>query len=989
MSVPTVTAVPHHLTVERTAAPLAVDDPYPLFGWQLPSSAHRQTAYRIRVLACPDPVDGDPVTAADVTWDSGVVPAATSVDVAYAGPPLTARTRYRWAVGIRSGAGLVWSEPATFETGLLGEPIAGRWIGSVRPDTDVDLDRSGPETDIARIGLPGSRTATFRRGFELPGGHPVLWARLRTGSSVRAEVIVNGTGVGERDDLTAVLRPGDNEILAHCQTTSDEPGGLLLRLDIAATGHPVLTIGTDGTWQVRAGGDWQPAEVIGVNGRPPHGRDPATHRPSCYLSGRVVLGKPVASARLRATALGVYEVRVNGEPVGADRLAPGWVDFTRRIPYQTWDVTGLLQPGRNEVAAVLADGWALGNLCWFGARHYAARRAFVAELDVRYRDGTRELIGSDDTWLAGDGPIRYADLQNGQVIEASAGTSTAPVVEVPVTHGPLEAQLAPPIEVRHSLEPVAVTAKGAGRFIVDFGQNLVGWIRLRLRAPAGHRVLASYAEMLDAGGDLYLAGLRGARACDEYIAAGTGDEVFEPTFTVHGFRYCEIRGHPGDLTAAAITAEVVYAAMPAIGRFTCSDERVNRLQRNIVWSQRGNFLTIPTDCPQRDERLGWTGDAQVFAATAAFNYDVRNFLRKWLRDVRDAIGPDGGVPHVAPDVLSRQSGKPEVGAAGWGDVIAVVPMTLLRAYGDTRSVEENLPAIAGWLGYLEEHSTDLIRPDDGFGDWLAMDPTPRDLVATAFFAHAAALVADLAAEVGDDRAEQWRALHGRVRRAFRERFVRGGGRLTVDTQTGYVLALHFGLLDPSERPAATDRLVAAIAARDWHLSTGFLGTPYLLDALSDNDRIDVAYRLLTTETFPSWLYPVLAGGATTMWERWDSWTESGGFQDPAMTSFNHYAYGAVGDWLYRVVGGVAAAEPGYRRARIAPRPGGGITSASTSLETPYGPLRCDWHLDGGEIVIEVEIPPNTGAELVAPDGRSFDGADRVEVGPGRHRKVIN
>jgi alpha-L-rhamnosidase len=1005
---------PHQLSVERLATPLGVDDAVPLFGWRLPSrnGGERQAAYRIRVLACPGPVDGDPVGATEVAWDSGEVSSARSVDVAYGGPALAPRTRYRWAVGVRfvgsPAAGPVWSEPATFETGLLGVPIAGRWIGAAEVTGAVDLDRVSPERDISRIWLPGSGAAgaaTFRRTFHLPGGRPLLWARLRTGGSVASEAVVNGVVVRERDDLVAVLRPGENEIVVRCVAARPGHGGLLLRLDIAATAHPVLSLGSDDTWQVRGDDDtdWCLAEAIGVNGRAPHGRDEATLRPSSYLCGEVALGKPVARARLRATALGVYEVSVNGRRVGADRLAPGWVDFARRVPYQTWDVTDLLGAGGNTVAAVLADGWALGNLCWFGSQHYARRRAFVAELDVLYRDGTRQLFGTHDGWRLGEGEIRYADLQNGQVVDARVGLpgwdrphrGSEPVVqtwpnavEVPVRHRTFEAQVAPPIEVRQTVAPVTVTAKEAGRFVVDFGQNLVGWIRLRLRAPAGHRVMVGFAEMLDSGGELYLAGLRGARASDEYVAAGAADgEVFEPTFTVHGFRYCEISGYPGILDPEAIMARVVYAAMPAIGWFSCSDERLNRLQRNIVWSQRGNFLTVPTDCPQRDERLGWTGDVQAFAATATFNYDVRNFLRKWLRDVRDAIGPDGGVPHVAPDVLSPQMGSPQVGAAGWGDAIVIVPMALLNSYGDTRSIEENLSAIAGWLNYLERHSDGLIRPAEGFGDWLAIDATPTDLVATAFFAHTARLAGELAATVSDARAEQWHALHARVRLAFRERFVRGGGRLSVDTQTGYVLALHFGLLDPHERERATASLVAAIAARNWHLSTGFLGTPYLLHVLSDNGRLDVAYRLLTTTTFPSWLYPILAGDATTIWERWDSWTESRGFQDPAMTSFNHYAYGAVGDWLYRVVGGLSAVEPGYRRARIAPRPGGGITSARTSLETPYGTLSCDWRLEHGDVVIDVEVPPNTTAEIVAPDGRGFDGAGRVEVHAGQHRVI--
>ncbi|HZC28093.1 MAG TPA: family 78 glycoside hydrolase catalytic domain, partial [Actinopolymorphaceae bacterium] len=491
-----------------------------------------------------------------------------------------------------------------------------------------------------------------------------------------------------------------------------------------------------------------------------------------------------------------------------------------------------------------------------------------------------------------------------------------------------------------------------------------------------HRLMVRHAEVLDHRGELYVDALRSACATDEYTLRGDSDgEIFEPRFTVHGFRYAEVVGHPGDLDPADVTAIVAYADMEQVGDLQCSDPRLNQLQHNIVWGQRGNFLTVPTDCPQRDERLGWTGDAQVFASTAAFNYDVRTFLRKWMRDLRDGQQPDGGVPHVAPDVLTRRSfgfggdGRAAVGAAGWGDAVAVVPWESLRAYADRRLVAESYDAVNSWLHYLAANSTDHIRPAKGFADWLSPTPTPSDLVATAFYAYAAKLASAMARELyRTDDAERWEKVYDEVRAAFRSRYVRGGGRVESGTQTSYVLALHFGLLDPAEEPRAAERLVEEIESRNWHLSTGFLGTPYLLPVLAKAGREDVAFRLLTQDSYPSWLYPVVHGDATTMWERWDSWSDSRGFQDPGMTSFNHYAYGAVGAWLYETVGGIAPGAPGYRHLVVRPRPGGGISWAQARLETVHGLVSTHWWIDGDAFLLDVTVPANATAEVWLPTG---------------------
>lgn len=1002
---------PIGLTTERRESPLGVDRTVPLLAWKLAATGRdrKQSAYRIRVV-----VDGDP-TDPDVrsVWDSGVVRSAQSVDIPYGGEPLRSRTRYVWAVRVfdESDRDSGWSEPAWFETAFLdpsewNSEQESSWIGMAgEPDrsTTVNLDLAEQHRSVHRITAPRkerTERVSFHAEFSVPEDRTPSALSLAADAgdgSAEVQAFVGGTPVpcdGSPID-PAVLRPGDNILEIAVRPAGEADGGdvaLAARLDIGFDEGDPLVVATDGAWHVD-GLDGPLAESVGLHGATRHGRAPATYRPSPYLRREFEVSAPVRRARLYATALGLYTARINGRPVGSDRLAPGWTDYATRVPYQTYDVTDHLVQGANVIGAVLGDGWYAGNVGWFGPFRYGDRRAFRARLEIEYESGERQLVVTDDGWVAGEGAIRYADLQNGEVVDARRAvdgwdrpgfdaSGWSPIEVLTPAHGVLQAAVAPPIRVLHRLAPVRIERRPGGAFIVDFGQNLVGWVTLRVRGEQGRRVVLRHAEVLDHKGGLYLDALRSARATDEFLLRGDPDgEEFEPTFTVHGFRYCEVLGWPEDreLRPEDIVANVAYADMPPIGEFSCSDERLSRLQQNIVWGQRGNFLAVPTDCPQRDERLGWTGDAQVFAATAAFNYDVRTFLEKWLQDLRDAQFDDGAVPHVAPDVMS-EPGRPAAGAAGWGDAIGIVPLELLRAYDDRRVVAECYPAVRSWLAYLEKHSTDHVRPDAGFADWLAITPTPRDLVSTAFFAYLAHVAGDLAAalELADDE-KRWRELYARIRAAFRARFVHGGGRVVSGTQTAYVLALRFGLLEPEERPAAVEALVDEIAARNWHLTTGFLGTPFLLGVLSDAGRDDVAYRLLLQDSFPSWLYPVVHGDATTVWERWDSWSHHRGFQDPGMTSFNHYAYGAVGSWMYAVIGGIAPAEPGYRRIVIRPRPGGGLTWAKTALETPHGRVVTNWWIEDGGFVLEVIVPPNTSADVHLP-GRP----QAQTVGSGTH-----
>ncbi|CAN5223312.1 alpha-L-rhamnosidase [soil metagenome] len=728
--------------------------------------------------------------------------------------------------------------------------------------------------------------------------------------------------------------------------------------------------------------------------------------PSPYLRKGFSLYKPVSRARLYATARGVYELYLNGSRVGDDVLAPGWTDYDQRVQYQTYDVTPLLAEGQNALGAVLGDGWFAGFV-GFDPKHrgalYGPRPQLLAQLNVEYEDGTTESLATDGSWRCSTGPILYSDLLVGESYDArrempgwaepgldDSGWYGVEVEEIGDTN--LVAQPDEGIRVTEELEAKTVTEPESGPYVFDLGRNMVGWVRLKVEGEAGTEVTLRHAEALNPDGTIYTENLRSARQVDTYILKGDGEEVYEPRFTFHGFRYVEVTGYPGELPLGAVTGRVVHSATPSSGSFECSSPMVSRLQENIVWGQRGNFLSIPTDCPQRDERLGWTGDAQVFVRTASFNMDVAAFFGKWMVDVEDAQSPEGAFPDVAP--LLRGSGLIDLrwGAPAWGDAGVIVPWTIYRTYDDTRIVERHYSAMTRWMEYLREANPDLVRKNrmgNNYGDWLSPkgDLTPKDLLATAYWAYDAGLMAEMAGAIGrHDDAREYRDLNENIKAAFEEAYVSPDGRIQGDTQTCYLLALHMELLPEDLRSAAAEHLVRSIEREDWHLSTGFAGVGYLCPVLTEAGYADVAYRLLENETYPSWGYTI-KNGATTIWERWDGWTEENGFQSPNMNSFNHYSLGSVGEWLYRYVAGIDL-DPhgvGYERILIRPRPGGSLTHARAEYDSVRGRISSSWKVEDDRFVLEVLIPPNTTANVHVPStddvsegGRPVDEAEGVE-----------
>jgi alpha-L-rhamnosidase len=719
----------------------------------------------------------------------------------------------------------------------------------------------------------------------------------------------------------------------------------------------------------------------------------------------------IKQARAYITSHGLYQLFINGRRVGDAELTPGWTSFRNRLQYQTYDVTALIGRGGNAVGALLGEGWYSGEIGFQGNRHlYGERSALLMQLEVTYADGTTDRIVTDTEWKSRAGPIVSSGIYAGETYDgrleqpgwdrpafddrtwmgvAGAGVSTEKVV----------AQSGPPVRKIQEITPKAIGRTPAGQTVADMGQNMVGWVRLTVQGSAGTTVTLRHAEVLDANGNLYTDNLRTAQQTVRYTLRGAGEEVYEPHFSFQGFRYVAIEGYPGELTPQKITGIVVHSDISQTSDFETSNPLLNQLQHNILWGQKGNFVDIPSDCPQRDERLGWTGDAQVFAPTAAFNAEVAGFFEKWLKDLAGDQYSSGSVPFVIPDVLYhmdtsdmpgsvpdsiRGLGKiPAGGAAGWADSAVIIPWTMYLAYGDRRVLEEQYPSMERWVQYERQRAGDdlIWKGDFQFGDWLdfgsaargSFGATSTDLIATAYFAHSADLLSRAARVLGRNEDEaRYQKLFADIRAAFERAFVFADAIVGSRTQTAYVLALQFDLLAEAQRPAAARHLAEEVRGQG-HLTTGFLGTPWLLFALSEYGYLEDAYRLLNREAYPSWLYPVKQG-ATTIWERWDGIMPDGSFQSPTMNSFNHYAYGAVGEWMYRVIGGINidAAAPGYKHTLIRPRPGGGLTGAKASHLTPYGEVSSSWYIESGRFYLTVSIPPNTTASISLAAARQSD-----------------
>ncbi|MFK7697116.1 family 78 glycoside hydrolase catalytic domain [Paenibacillus sp. HJGM_3] len=740
--------------------------------------------------------------------------------------------------------------------------------------------------------------------------------------------------------------------------------------------------------------------------RPTH----AEPKPAVYLRGsfRPDRARPIRQATLHIAALGAYELYVNGSRIGGDRLAPDWTEYGIRVAAQMYDVTESVtealagEPGGSAtVAILLGHGWYSGYIGMFGYQRYGQDPRVLVQLNVDYADGSRQSLASDTSWRASFGPLTATDYHMGETYDArlemhgwtAAGFDDAGWAAANVFYaykGFLSADSCPPVQAMQELAPLSVTRHPSGVWLVDMGQNMVGRLRVRLQGEAGTVVTLRHGEALDPTGALYTANLRLTRQTDIYTMSGRGVEEYEPRFTLHGFRYAEIAGYQGELQPSDVTGVVYYSALDRTGTLETSSPLLNRLLANIEWTQRGNYVSVPTDCPQRDERLGWSGDAQVFFRTSSYFMNAAPFYVKWLTDLTDAQRPTGAFTDFAPFI---PGGKTEHGgdmtydhtaSAGWGDAGVIIPWMMYRVYGDTSVIERHYASMTRWITYLEELHPGLLREDlPQYGDWLSIpestglgdfpnvspfSTTPYDVFSTAYFAYSTALLARMAAVIGrPEEAARYEQLAGAIKAAFNRAYVDAEGRIKGDTQAAYVMAIAMELLPEPKRAFAVSRLLQLLEARDWHLSTGIHGTRWLLPVLVESGHEEVAYRLLMQTGYPSWFYSVLQG-ATTIWERWDGWTEERGFQRPGMNSFNHYALGSVGEWIFRFVGGIDLDEevPGFKRIRIHPRIGGGLDYVRCQYDSIQGPIECSWRREADRLCLDVRLPAGTTGHVRLP-----------------------
>ncbi len=759
----------------------------------------------------------------------------------------------------------------------------------------------------------------------------------------------------------------------------------------------------------------------------------SSHSTPCpYFRKEFVSNGGIKAVYIYASALGLYQLELNGYRVGDQELTPGWTNYKQRIQYQVYEVTSQVLAGKNVVGAMLGDGWYRGCFGWWenNRNNYGNQLGLIVQIQIDYQDGSRQTVVTDPSWKASQGPLLQSDIYNGETYDArlempgwsAAGFDASNWSGAKTLNHSKELFVSPEgeaIRKTKELKPQKLIITPKGEQVIDLGQNMVGWIRLKVQGSAGERVTLHYAEVLDQAGHFYTENLRAIECVDRYTLKGTGMELYEPRFTFHGFRYVKVEGYPGDLGLDSITGIVVHSDMEQIGHFECSDSLINQLQSNIEWGQRGNFLDVPTDCPQRDERLGWTGDAQVFAPTAGFNFHTASFFTKWLKDLSTEQRSDGSVSWVVPNIIQNGGGtgwSDGFGATGWADAAVIIPWTLYQQYGDVRVLEEQFASMKAWVDYMIRHSGERYVFDYGFhfGDWLSFAEyhsynynapdygyagahTDKELIATAYFYHSASLLKKAAEIIGEGEvANDLADLLPRIKRAWNNEFVTRSGRLVSSTQTAYAIGLVFGLVADDLVKNVSNRLADDVAYFG-HLTTGFLGTPVLNFALSDFGNTNLAYQLLHNDRYPSWLYPITQG-ATTIWERWDGIKPNGDFQTAGMNSFNHYAYGAIGAWLYSRVVGLAIDEsrPGFQHIFFKPHIGGTLTHAQAAVHTMYGLVSAEWRLEENQVTYTVVIPANCTGTVWLEEVRSVavDGAPRVledepkiVLGSGRYELV--
>jgi alpha-L-rhamnosidase len=993
---------PIELRCESCVNPLGLDATRPRLSW-LVSDRRRgavQSAYRILVAGRPEELRED----GDRLWDSGRVDSNRSIHVRYDGPPLCSRQRCFWTVRTWDGEGIAspWAAPGSWEMGLLSpDDWQASWISAAIEADPPEAVSMGDWIWHPAAREPGE-VVVFRRVLDIRSDAPVERALICLAADRSFILYVNGRQIGHQVgcdvlaeyELDTLLRQGPNVIAIRAEA-GNNACGLTVGLRIRYEDGAIDTLGSDGAWRSSpeasdgwkgiafADGAWPCAAIVVPFGDPPWGelsRRPAPPRSVC-LRKDFRLDDDIVAARAYVTGLGLYELFINGQRVGDNLFAPGWTKYDRRVQYQIYDVAPMLMRGRNAIGVMLGSGWWAGGLgLGRGNVEHSATRPlrFLMRMEIDTCAGDRIVITSDPTWRAHTSPVIANSFYHGETYDArlemgrwaEAGfdhADWAPTMRAEHLPGMLVAQKEPAIRRTGVLSPVQLSEPVDGVFVVDFGQNHAGRCRLHARGEKGMRIQVRFAERLNPDGMIYTDNLIGARNTDVYVCAGRQDEFFEPRFTYRGYRYAELTGLPEPPASDALRSEVIHSAPPMAGGFACSNELINRLQRNIVWSQRSNMHSVPTDCPQRDERLGWLGDAQMFAPTACWNMDMSRFFAKWMDDIGDSAGDDGHVTDVAPQAVVSGPAAP-----GWGDAVIVIPWTLYRFYGDTRVIEDHFDTMRGWVEYMRASAPDDLYEREGYGDWVALEPSPTRPVGAAYFYLSTALLARMARAIGrEGEGDAYTELAGRIRKAFNETYFdesmqsyKGG------TQAGNIIPLAFGIVADEHREAVLRNLVENIEQHDEHLTTGFLGTGYVLPLLTTMGEHELAWRLATQRSYPSWGH-MIEQGATTIWELWNGDTAG-----PHMNSHNHFALGSIGQWFYEALAGIVIddSHPGFKHFTIRPRPPEGLRWARAEYRSVHGVIRSAWRRDGKDqsFALDVTVPANTSAEVWVPVGARGD-----------------
>ncbi len=985
---------PLNLRCEYLPFPLGIDATHPRLSWEVNDESRGavQSAYQLLVSTDASFAGNDAIV-----WDSGKVESDRSIQVAYAGRPLASRTRYHWKVRTWDGAGdgSPWSEPGWWEMGLLSKgDWSARWI-TIDEQKAADPPMTWGDWIWNEKAQGDDQVAYFRAALAIQGA--VENATVKITADNEMVLFVNGQKVGEDGNFSAVkkydiarhLQAGTN-ILGVRVRNVDGPAGLLASCRVRLKDGGTIELRSSGKdWKTSTeevegwtqpnfdDARWSPAVVVGKYGDDPWGKlhEKSGPRRSQCMRTSFDIPRQVARARVYASGLGIYELSINGQRVGQDYFTPGWTHYLKRVQYQAYDVTDLLKEGSNGIGMMLGNGWWSGGVGWWVSADQVEHSHLrgLAQLEIDYADGSRATIVTDQTWRSHPSPVVRDTFYHGETYDARldmAGWSTGgfdasgwtAVLALDDMRDLLVAQQAPTIRVTHELKPVVVSQPDKGVSIVDFGQNAAGWVKLRVTGPAGTDIKLRFGEELDPNGRLYRDNYRGAQATDHYILKGGGEEVWEPRFTYRGFRYCEVTGWPGEdkkpAPAEAFTYRVAHSAPPLTGKFKCSNWLLNQIYSNTRWGQRSNMHSVPTDCPQRDERLGWMGDAQAFGPTACWNMDMARFFGKWMHDVTDSQADDGHVTDVAPVTVEANAAAP-----GWGDAVVIVPWTVFRFYDDTRILEENYAGMKAWVEYMRAHSEGDLYEREGYGDWVAVVESPKKPIGSAYYYYSTKLLAETASVLGrKDDAEEYTALAGRIRDAFNKKHLDKNSNYPGATQTANILPLYFGIVPEDREPAVLANLVNDIKERGYHLSTGFMGTTYLMVLLGERGLVDPAWQLAVQTTYPSWGY-MIRQGATTIWERWD--TDKRG---PSMNSRNHFAFGTVVQWFYEHLAGIQVdpAHPGFKRFFLRPTPAGDLQWVRCSFESMHGGIVSNWHRTERGLTLQVHIPANTSAELTIP-----------------------